>query len=802
MLQLFLSAMPQHAEAAAHGHGEVIDVMDFLLSMTLSSVQFWIVLCCCFVFTPLLWTKGYAITEWFNGRKRARQWNILIAALIVFCLVGCLSQPEQDQHYGGWFALPVAALAVSLVVLVVSMNRMAREGKQDTLPPNQRWQRSLLLLTKFMVSVWSFGWVLYFIAMGLVHRPHVGAELLIRSAVYAIDLFVMEYENLLLDAIASHDILKGLIVCTGFVATLCTTVLLLGLVMSRIIAHLHLRHLKIDERHNHLYIFFGINDASRLLAGDILKHDRAARIIYVENSLAAEEKEGADDGKTRVKSLFLIRRNKFREVEDDRRKALAIANGSVYTLDIGTGNVWNMLGLQTIGRMLSPEGSLGRLGADAQLHVFFLSEETEKNMMSAAVITRDTTLLEAAYSTTIYCHGHRNGINCVLEVESLEMHNSRLNVRVLDSSSLALAHLKSDVANHPISFVDVEPAGREHAGCVTSAFTSLIIGFGETGQEATRFLYEYGAFPSGDSSKVRSRRSPFHCRAVDRNMDQLKGSFRASSPGMSFDGEQQDVSIQFYQMDFMSEAFYQEVLTDDFLEQLNYVVISLGNDELNMSVALLVLKHVFQKRSSSRHFRIYVRVRDKQDHMMPVAQFYNKWLTCDDRHEVLKVFGYNTAIFTFGNVVNNQYAARARAYYDAYARIAEGESHATWSERRRSIIAKGAPVWTRLQEILKKESQDRSNALHALTKLRMMELAGDEADDYDALDEHLKDALALTEHLRWAASLELMGYVYGPEKDYKAKTHPCIRPWEELPQDVRKYDYLVVKTTMEMKKGK
>lgn len=285
-------------------------------------------------------------------------------------------------------------------------------------------------------------------------------------------------------------------------------------------------------------------------------------------------------------------------------------------------------------------------------------------------------------------------------------------------------------------------------------------------------------------------------------MNRLKGTFIASSPGMSFNGEQEGVSFCFHQMDFQSEEFYKEVLTDDFLEQLNYVVISLGNDELNMSVALLLLKHVFQKRSSSRNFRIYVRVREKDAHMMPVAHFYNNWLSCNGKHEILKIFGYNTAIFTFDNVVSDWYSASAKAYYDAYAQITDGDGHATWNERRQSIIAKGAPIWTRLQEILQKESHDRSNALHALTKLKMIEKAGASTIDYNGMDQQLKDALAMTEHMRWAASLELMGYTYGETKDYKRKTHPCIQPWEKLSEDTQKYDYLVVKTTMEMKSKK
>lgn len=799
MTNILLSAAPLHASAAAHGHEAEINLADFLFELTVGSPMFWVVLGCCFVLTPLLWTKGYAVTEWLNSRRKMEKWFCLIGLLALFCLVGCISQSESDQQYGGWLALPVAALAVSLAVLVISIKRLAASERRGTLAPNQRWQRHLLLLTKIMVSVWSFGWVLYFLAMGMVHRPHVGAELLIRSAVYSLDLFMMEYENLLLDSIASHDILKGIIVCTGFVATICTMILLLGLVMSRIIAHLHLRHLKIDARHNHLYIFFGINDASKLLANDILENDNAARVIYVENSLAAEEKEGSDDGKARVKSLFLIRRNKFREVEDDRRKALAIANDSVYDLEIGSNDIWNMLGLQTVGRILSPEGSLGRLGKDAQLHVFFLSDDTERNMMSAAIITKDSTILSAEYSTMVYCHGHHNDINSVLEVESIERSNGRLNVRVLDSSFLALEHLKSSVENHPVSFVDVQPTGTEAPGTVSSPFTSLIIGFGETGQEATRFLYEYGAFAAAGQGATGSRRSVFRCHVVDKNMNQLKGSFMASAPGMSFNGEQEGVSISFHNMNYLSDEFYREVFTDGFIEELNYVVISLGNDELNMSVALSLLKQVFQKRSSSRHFRIYIRVRDKDTHMIPVARYYNKWMSCGSNHEVLHVFGNNSAIFTFSNIVSDQYSQRAKTYYEQYARLAVGPVHETWSQRRESILAKGAPIWSRLHEIRQKETQERSNAVHALTQIRMMELAGETATGYDGLDKKLKDSLALTEHLRWIACNELMGYTYGEAKDYKQKTHPCMQQWENLSEETRKYDHLVVRTALEMK---
>lgn len=82
----------------------------------------------------------------------------------------------------------------------------------------------------------------------------------------------------------------------------------------------------------------------------------------------------------------------------------------------------------------------------------------------------------------------------------------------------------------------------------------------------------------------------------------------------------------------------------------------------------------------------------------------------------------------------------------------------------------------------------------------MIEKAGESADDYDGMDPALKDTLAITEHLRWNATNEVMGYTYGKTKDYKLKTHPCIRPWEDLTEEEQSYDYLVVKTTMRMKR--
>lgn len=779
------------------------EMLDFLADMTCSTSMFWPVLVIACVLVLLLWMKGYNLMEGFRRMNVVSKWITHICIILLIFFVGCCSQLETEQHYGGWFALPVTAMLVSLTVVIVSVVRWAHRKADGDLPSDQQWQRQLLLLAKFMVFVWSCGWALYFVAIGLSRGPHVGAELLLRSAICSLDLFMIDFDSNIFDSVATHDMLKGMIVCTGFAAMLCTVTLLLGLVVSRLTAHLHLRHIHIDRHHNHLYIFFGINDASKLLVRDILNKDKAARIIYVENSLAAEaeDKGGSTDGKETVKSLFIHRRNKFVEVEDDGRKALAIANIAVHNLNANCSDVWNALGLQTVRRILTPKGPLGRLGKDAELHLFFLSDNREENIQSTAVMSRDTTIGNAAYLTTIYCHARRTDLNCVLEVENLESDNSRLRVRVLDSSSLALEHLRGDVDNHPVSFVDVEPLGTDAPGMVTSAFTSLIVGFGETGQEATKFLYEFGAFAGCDAGNG-WHRSPFHCHIVDRNLDELKGQFIASAPGVSFNGEDDGVSIHFHHLDYHSREFYEEVLTEQFLQSLNYVVVSLGDDERNMAVGVSILKEAFRLRKDMRHFCVYVRVRetDNHQHMQQIARHYNRWME-SSQHDVLRVFGQHAAIYTFKNIIDDQYLIDGETYYEQYADIAIGPVHPSWSERRTSILQKDAPLWSCLQEVHQKEMQDRSNAVHAMTKLRMMKLAGAPHSTYEEMDARLKENLAHTEHLRWCAANELMGYVYGPTKDYKRKTHPCIQPWENIAEETRAYDYIVVETSLLLHKN-
>lgn len=73
-------------------------------------------------------------------------------------------------------------------------------------------------------------------------------------------------------------------------------------------------------------------------------------------------------------------------------------------------------------------------------------------------------------------------------------------------------------------------------------------------------------------------------------------------------------------------------------------------------------------------------------------------------------------------------------------------------------------------------------------------------DDYtpmplDISDVELsEDLLILTERLAknihevWAKSRMDQGWTYGPTRDDARKKHPCLIPYEELPEEEKKYD--------------
>ena len=63
--------------------------------------------------------------------------------------------------------------------------------------------------------------------------------------------------------------------------------------------------------------------------------------------------------------------------------------------------------------------------------------------------------------------------------------------------------------------------------------------------------------------------------------------------------------------------------------------------------------------------------------------------------------------------------------------------------------------------------------------------------------------LAITEHLRWNASHEMLGYRRGDINNHRERTHKCLTHWQNLSSgplknsdDYKLFDYNVVETSL------
>ena len=55
------------------------------------------------------------------------------------------------------------------------------------------------------------------------------------------------------------------------------------------------------------------------------------------------------------------------------------------------------------------------------------------------------------------------------------------------------------------------------------------------------------------------------------------------------------------------------------------------------------------------------------------------------------------------------------------------------------------------------------------------------------------ESLARNTHEVWATQRLRDGWKYGPERDDNYKHHPCLVPYDELPEEEKEYDRVIVR---------
>lgn len=749
----------------------------------------------------------------------------------------------------GWVALII--LIAATMLMVTHLWRWIA-NKRGSLNRSMR----LKALASSMVFLWAAGLLMYMIALASGSGSFHSFELLFRSALCSLGMFAFQIDGDVFANITGDNdapLIRGIISAISVLASLLSVLLFVSLVANRLWAYLRLVFSTVRATvfpHRRLFVFFGINNASKVLAEDIRNKQKENDydIIFVETPLAEDEGEQGS-GIDSIMNMLTHRAETFRTAA--RNKALlSIASSrlaDLSTSDIEADNdVLRNIGVGLLARILRNMHKTER----AEAHFFILSDSDTDNLNKAGILRYDSTIKAAAekgVKTTLYCHARYNSAHRVLEDEAC---GENIKVKIIDSSRLCVEQLKQDIRLQPINYVDVEKDAT-----VSSSFNSLVIGFGEVGLDAVRFIYEFSAFAATGSKAEKVERSPFRCDVVDNRMEVLAGKFFLNTPALTstadttgFPMELGDEKncIVLHSYDACSADFSKLLL--DVIKQLNYVIVATENERLNITLAVRILRMATRYSQCLDRLRILVRVHDRSDGSIDtVADHYNRLFKAQNdintqRSESpdgpITLFGDFASIHTYDNIVSDKLITEARRYFDKYNNRYPSDWKEEWDERHRRLLgtSKGnslSPSMSDIMELRRKESQDVANAKHAATKLLLVQKAfekggGDGETRLAELREAITNGtitrecgkttytfnsqhpalniqrsvlttLAWTEHLRWCASHEVLGYVYGDQKEEARMTHNNLVPWQQLTEEIQSYDCNVVDVTLENK---
>ena len=359
-------------------------------------------------------------------------------------------------------------------------------------------------------------------------------------------------------------------------------------------------------------------------------------------------------------------------------------------------------------------------------------------------------------------------------------------IRILNLPEMSFNEIRQNRPQlHPIRFADIaRDAKGQPLGYVKSACTSMLIGFGETGQEALRYLYEFGSFIGKDMQPI-----PNTFKVYDPLIDTLKGDFLNRTPALRY-----DANIEWSPSSVGTSQFWLEFAMT--LPSLTYVVISVGKSERNVEIAVQLLQEASRYGKDLSRLCVLVSAHQADSQMLSLIDFYNRSY-CPEGISVIHPIGLPDHLWNLDVVSGKSLKKRA---IETMPVGAAGQNAADrWKERSRTIRSRGGNQLLNRQELLRKQSGDIGRSLYAPTLVQLcpdyiLEKVTDIPDVLDPQnpvhfygskkDYQVMEYLAAGEHLHWMTALEAAGYIDGAGKqDELNKKMLNLVSYQELPDE-------------------
>ena len=718
--------------------------------------------------------------------------------------------------WNGWLLL---GLIVFVLLCKSAIFRSALKSVVDFLSHHLLIASLIVLIAGFGVYTWGF------------YKPELGWYSVIpRSVISSFKMFVVMHDLARVESkLFANDFYMACFSITHFLAAFLTFLAIFKLVGFRLFSELRLWLLSIkflSRGQKTIHVFWGINEESLLLAESIkergkedvaMKDDRIIFVSIVEDSADAPRQKATLASVIDIVTLGdseLERLDKLDALVDNCHNGPASVQSSQNREKESPTDVFGSLRLSVLRKIVARAKAV---------NFYLLSDDEEQNVSGALNLQNDKTVTSRD-KVKIYVHA-RKTINAELfdtYAQYVEHDDKKPSVKLVDSAYKSVKMLKDKIPGClPVDCVNYD----KETGLVSSPFTSLIVGFNATGQEAFKYLYEHGTFIGKYKNKL-----PFRCYAVDQNMTAIEGII-TSKIGYVIDSKE----LELINAEVNSKVFWDKV--ELIINDLNYAVIALNNDELGLQLAVNLFKLALRMRDNKLPLKIALRCYDSRNIRMmhKVEKNLNESIKVKDSgkdsgiHVSLTVFGDQSKIFDYESVLSDSSLEKAKVYNLEYAKTSgdgfENSAEKQWqasfgSEAVNNLLRKEAShgsLYHAKYELLCQIEQNFANVAHAKTKLRLMGIDKDLTKLNTLLDvirnrepgktdykcdnaeyAELLHNMALLEHERFISARHLKGFVYAEEKDFVKKYHNCLCAFSELEESTQSYDNNVIDTTLRL----
>lgn len=365
----------------------------------------------------------------------------------------------------------------------------------------------------------------------------------------------------------------------------------------------------------------------------------------------------------------------------------------------------------------------------------------------------------------------------------------------LSKTPLILINRRRIVANNLLFSIPLYKAISNNEKCISV----LVVGAGSTGNEIIKSCVWCGQLGDDYQLKV---------TVIDKNASLYKSQLLKECPEF-FNGE---YKLDFFDADVTTKDF--ENILNTNCRNVNYIVVVLGNDELNIQTSIFLRGHYLRSNLDKKNEPLIIPIvfnglKHSQAKSLAEKDIKNTNTVTNIITQTYNIipFGSTDSIYSYNQIVNSEIEKLAINVHAAYDKLFS-ETKSTEAK----IIAN-----YNLNET--NRNSNRANAIHILYKLFLL---GYGMKPYSqATSEERKKSLMLIqklvlqlntssiieklsklEHDRWNAfersegwqgvscedTEKYLPYTNGKHKNNCAKLHPCICTWEELDAVSAKFD--------------